>query len=67
MTITGQPQYMWLDGPRQVCLFQVSEEGKRDHRAEFATLGSGEFCMEVYHLAPDGNVRLIFQDDFCSK
>lgn len=67
MTITGQPPFLWLDGPRQVSLFQVSEEGKQDRRAEFVTLGCGEFCLEVYHLAPDGSIRLIFQDDFCSK
>ena len=67
MTVQGQPQYMWLDGPRDCLLLKATPEGVQERRASFRSLGVGEFCLEVYHVQPDMSVELLRKDDFCFK
>lgn len=67
MTIEDQAPYLWLEGPRRCVLLKASAAGREGRVASFRSRAVGEFCMEIYHVRPDGTVALLFQDDFCFK
>jgi hypothetical protein len=62
--IEGRPPFMWLEGTRDCVLLKALGGAKT---ASFLSLAVGEFCLEVYHVRPDGDVDLLYQDDFCFK
>jgi hypothetical protein len=61
--LENRPAFMWLDGPRECVLLRASG-GKT---ASFRSLAVGEFCVEIYHVRPDGSAELLHQNDFCFK
>jgi hypothetical protein len=65
--IHDQPQFMWLDGPRDCARLVVEPEALRDGLAALRSLGVGEFCLELYLLPHDGPPRRICHGDFCFK
>ena len=67
MVINGQPTFMWLDGPRDCILLKVNAEGKKESRVLMRSLGICEFCLEIYHVKPDGSTEVIYQDEYCFK
>jgi hypothetical protein len=67
ITIYNQPPFMWLAGPRDCMLLFVNAEGKQAGRVAFRSLATGEFCLEIYHVQPDGNATLLCRGDFCFK
>ena len=67
MTIEDQPEYMWLNGPRNCVLLKTNAEGRRDRRVRLCSLGAGEFCLEIYHIRPDQSIELLYREDFCFK
>jgi len=67
LKISNRPSFAWLSGDRDCVLLEATPKAKRLGRAAFRSLGVGEFCVEIYHVAPDRTVRLLHQDDFCFK
>mgnify|MGYP001805047964 CR=1 FL=1 len=66
-TIKDQPDYMWLEGPRECLLLKASLESRDGDKAKFRSLGIGEFCLEIYHIDQNKIPSLLRQDDFCFK
>lgn len=67
MTIQDQPTFMWLEGPRNCVVLKLTPEGKQHGRVSFRSLGVGEFCLEIYHVRPDGSAKLLYKNDFVFK
>ena len=65
--ITDQPPFMWLQGSRDCVLLKTSAQGRQENRVSFLFLSVGEFCLEIYHISPDGNAELLYKNDFCFK
>jgi hypothetical protein len=63
ITIEDRPDFMWLRGPRECVRLRTTGEKK----ASFRSLMVGEFCVEIYYVAPDGSAELLHQNDFCFK
>jgi hypothetical protein len=71
MTIKNQPNFMWLEGARNcVILKTCKQQDGAESVPKFVSLRSlsvGEFCLEIYHVRPDGTVNLLHQNDFIFK
>ena len=67
VVIEDQPSYMWLSGTRNAVLLKASKEVREGSTATFRSLTVGEFCLEIYHVRPDGGVELLRQDDWVFK
>jgi hypothetical protein len=71
MTIENQPDFMWLEGARNCVILKTCKQpGDAESVQKFVSLRSlsvGEFCLEIYHVQPDGNVELLHQNDFIFK
>jgi hypothetical protein len=71
MTIENQPDFMWLEGARNCVILKTCKQpGDAESVQKFVSLRSlsvGEFCLEIYHVRPDGTVKLLHQDDFIFK
>tara|TARA_R110002096_G_scaffold29509_5_gene88964 strand:+ start:34608 stop:34964 length:357 start_codon:yes stop_codon:yes gene_type:complete len=67
ITIEGQPDFMWLEGARDGVLLKALPGGHEGEKVAFRSLGIGEFCLEIYHVGPNGAFELLRQDDFCFK
>jgi len=67
ITIENQPDYLWLTGPRDCVVLRASRDCRDGDEALLRSLGIGEFCLEIYHLRPDGKPNLLRQDEFCFK
>lgn len=67
MTIEGQPPFMWLQGARTCVLLKAKAARGGGNLVSFRSLGVGEFCVEIYHVRPEGGVELLHQDHFCFK
>jgi hypothetical protein len=67
MIIADQPPFMWLEGSRDCVLLKTSAQGKQENRVSFLFLSVGEFCLEIYHISPDGSVELLYKNDCCFK
>ncbi len=65
--IEGQPEFLWLKGTRDCVLLRATAALRRGSRVLFHSLGVGEFCVEIYHVSPEGDVRVLFRDDYCIK
>lgn len=67
ITLYDQPPFMWLAGPRDCILLTPSAEGTEEGLLSFCSLSVGEFCLEIYHVRPDGSVVVLYRNDFCFK
>lgn len=67
LTINDQPDFMWLEGPRDCVLLKASQTCREGDKVTFRSLGIGEFCLEIYHVAENGTPNLLRQDEFCFK
>lgn len=68
LVIPDRPQYIWLKaGDRRCVLLRANRQDAPNGIATFRTLTCGEFCVEIYHVRPDGGSEVIYQDDFCCK
>ena len=67
MVINDQPDFMWLQGSRDCILLKVNADGEKERRVLMRSMGVGEFCLEVYHIKPDGTTEVIHQADYCFK
>ena len=48
-------------------LLKALPGGHEGEKVAFRSLGIGEFCLEIYHVGPNGAFELLRQDDFCFK
>ncbi|GAB4122174.1 MAG: hypothetical protein Fur005_17010 [Roseiflexaceae bacterium] len=67
LRIDQQAPFMWLQGPRNCTKLIVNEAGQQQRRATFRSLAVGEFCYELYHVAPDGTSTRLLAGDFTFK
>lgn len=67
MIIVDQPPFMWLQGARDCVLLKTNAQGRQENRVSFLFLSVGEFCLEIYHVRPDGSVELLYKNGFCFK
>ena len=67
ITIPDRPDFMWLKGPRDCVLLRPTAEARKDGRASFRSLSTGEFCVEIYAVRAGGSVEHLHENDFCFK
>lgn len=61
------PSFAWLQGPRDCVRLVATADGVAKGRASLLSRGKGEFCLEIYHVAPDGRATRLYANDFCFK